>query len=385
MYKLSRRNKDKDKNHDYGRTAVPVLRKNYDYGEVWPKVLDEYRDGKVKSLREFMDKLRRKPSPIKRASDYQLYKRASRADNVLDQIGMLIANKNIAPAFSAVERNLQTLVNYLNNFALHSDIPNLSKATVVLDNGQTETKKLSFELNQESIKNWMRQNYPIIQIGNIQHPYEGAWLVHDTNDVVRATFNYRLPGSGAGHSMAQHIRGELGFIKRQWTHMAKRSKDIEEQAIPFLSELSMSIEEIIDSMNHKDAYKLAVALGRLVTQLKNTPKGATDDAVFDVSLNDEQERQFEDSNKLRNADPEEEYNKAYVSALDDGIHAFSRKIVESNKPHEPNVYDGVDEPFWGKQSTVEYWKQLEKGVNSPAVQDMINYIRQMAPLMGDNS
>lgn len=36
---------------------VPVpFRKNYDYGELWPKILDDYRDGKIRTIVDFVRK-----------------------------------------------------------------------------------------------------------------------------------------------------------------------------------------------------------------------------------------------------------------------------------------------------------------------------------------
>lgn len=41
-------------------SSVPEFwRKNYDYGEVWPKVLDDYRSGKVKTIVDFVHKKRK--------------------------------------------------------------------------------------------------------------------------------------------------------------------------------------------------------------------------------------------------------------------------------------------------------------------------------------
>jgi hypothetical protein len=34
------------------------LRKNYDYGELWPKVLDDYRSGKIRTIVDFIRKKR---------------------------------------------------------------------------------------------------------------------------------------------------------------------------------------------------------------------------------------------------------------------------------------------------------------------------------------
>jgi hypothetical protein len=42
-----------------------VFRKNYDYGELWPKILDDYRDGKIKTIVDF---LKKKRSNSKKAS-----------------------------------------------------------------------------------------------------------------------------------------------------------------------------------------------------------------------------------------------------------------------------------------------------------------------------
>lgn len=42
-----------------------VFRDNYDLGEVYPRILDEFRAGKIKGISDFMNKLRRKRSPIK--------------------------------------------------------------------------------------------------------------------------------------------------------------------------------------------------------------------------------------------------------------------------------------------------------------------------------
>jgi hypothetical protein len=38
-------------------TKVPLpFRKNYDYGELWPQVLDDYREGKIKTIVDFVRK-----------------------------------------------------------------------------------------------------------------------------------------------------------------------------------------------------------------------------------------------------------------------------------------------------------------------------------------
>jgi hypothetical protein len=35
------------------------IRTNYDYGEIWPKILDDYRNGKIKTIVDFVKKKRR--------------------------------------------------------------------------------------------------------------------------------------------------------------------------------------------------------------------------------------------------------------------------------------------------------------------------------------
>lgn len=49
--------------HLYSRPMV--FRKNYDYGEGWQKMLDEFRAGKIKGVRDFVKKKRKEKSPIK--------------------------------------------------------------------------------------------------------------------------------------------------------------------------------------------------------------------------------------------------------------------------------------------------------------------------------
>lgn len=44
---------------------LPVFRRNYDYGEIYPKMLDEYRAGRIDGVHDFMKKKRKEPSPIK--------------------------------------------------------------------------------------------------------------------------------------------------------------------------------------------------------------------------------------------------------------------------------------------------------------------------------
>ena len=41
-----------------GKAPLP-FRNNYDYGELWPKVLDDYRDGKIRTIVDFVRKKRK--------------------------------------------------------------------------------------------------------------------------------------------------------------------------------------------------------------------------------------------------------------------------------------------------------------------------------------
>lgn len=50
---------------DHIEPRLPVFRKNYDYGEGFGKMVDEFRDGKIKDVHEFIEKKRKEPSPIK--------------------------------------------------------------------------------------------------------------------------------------------------------------------------------------------------------------------------------------------------------------------------------------------------------------------------------
>jgi hypothetical protein len=47
--------------HVYPRKKDYFIRDNYDYGEFWPKVMEEFKDGKVKDVVEYSRKLRRWP------------------------------------------------------------------------------------------------------------------------------------------------------------------------------------------------------------------------------------------------------------------------------------------------------------------------------------
>lgn len=52
--------------HAYPRKKDFYIRRNYDYGEFWPTVLDEFRAGKIKDVVEMSRKLRRWPEKDKK-------------------------------------------------------------------------------------------------------------------------------------------------------------------------------------------------------------------------------------------------------------------------------------------------------------------------------
>lgn len=59
--------------HFMPRKKDYYIRRNYDYGEFWPAVLDAYRDGKIKDVVEMSRKLKRWPEqedePVKRPNE----------------------------------------------------------------------------------------------------------------------------------------------------------------------------------------------------------------------------------------------------------------------------------------------------------------------------
>lgn len=76
--------KDKDPNHLYSR--LPVFRKNYDFGTGYTKMVDEFRDGKIKDVHDFIEEKRKEPSPIKdwKEKRKKRKKKVKKADMSLD-------------------------------------------------------------------------------------------------------------------------------------------------------------------------------------------------------------------------------------------------------------------------------------------------------------
>jgi len=51
-------------------SGILAFRANHDYGEVWPKVLDDYRKGKVKTITDFIRKKRRAQLSRRKKASY---------------------------------------------------------------------------------------------------------------------------------------------------------------------------------------------------------------------------------------------------------------------------------------------------------------------------
>jgi len=55
----------KSKPSGYLLPRKQVFRNNYDYGEGWPTMMDDFRSGKIKGVRDFIEKKRNDPPVIK--------------------------------------------------------------------------------------------------------------------------------------------------------------------------------------------------------------------------------------------------------------------------------------------------------------------------------